>query len=317
MLVHVNEEDRPYFSQKAIRSAHRINEVENFDKDRVVDVLSSIPRTHLRVYASLGDDMPLTSWQLVDTACVSGAEIYDCLERGRFWINIQRIDQLDERYKTLSANLYADLGKQIAGFAPEYIHSYLLLSSPRTAVNFHLDAYENFFWCIKGTKSFHLYDIDSPVIFSQKHLEEICAGADDFIPYREEFESHSRVIELQPGEMLSWKQHSPHYTVNHDELNIGLGTFHGTPESYRRVQNFVASDYFRRKFPLLHGSVKHEHLGTALRRNIYGAIQKFWPRPHAAKTVFTTDLRLDPAAACCFTKIESGPVVAECNRSAA
>ena len=163
-------------------------------------MLNEIPRNHLRVYTSMGDDMPLSSWTIVDTSGVSGEEIYQCLERGRIWINIQRIDQLDGQYKRLSELLYSSLSRQLDNFKPSYIHTYLLLSSPGVAVNYHLDAYENFFWCLKGKKTFYLFDVEKhPELCSQHSLEDICAGADDFIAYRPEFHQLSQRIEIEEG----------------------------------------------------------------------------------------------------------------------
>jgi len=113
--------------------------------------------------------------------------------------------------------------------------------------------------------------------------------------------------------MLSWKQHSPHYTVNHDEINIGLGTFHGTAGGEKKVMNYAASRFFREHFSVLHGVVRHGNFSTTLRRNVFRVFRRLGVKTHQPKTEFLTEFRLDPTQSNGLSNIRGGPVKAECS----
>src|SRR5690606_40229036 len=45
---------------------------------------------------------------------------------------------------------------------------------------------------------------------------------DERMPYEPWFDEYARVIDLQPGEMVTWPLYAPHRVHNHDCLNISV-----------------------------------------------------------------------------------------------
>jgi len=285
-----------------------------YDDQSLIDLLERHPRTGLRAWTSGDDPKKFSDWQPVDTTGLNGEELFECLMHGRLWINMQRIDQHYENHRDASAELYRQLSEQCPHFKVEYIHSYLLLSSPKAFVYLHLDSYENFFWCIRGGKTFHLYPRDDERMVSQELMEDICSGADDFFEYRPEYDSMRTEYTVSPGDMLSWPQNSPHQVFNNGELNVGLGTFHGTQEGQQRVLNYASSWYFRNQMPLLHGTVRHGSVPTKLRSFGYRVARKIGHAQPRPATDFWAHYRLNPKEPNCLERIPNGPVLAECSR---
>lgn len=313
--VHVPEEDRPLFGSKAIKSRHNLHETNFFGDDELVEILDNIPRRNLRVWTADHRSKDSSAYMYVDTTGVSGKEILECVKKGEFWINLQRVDKFFDQFKTVSRKLYEDLARQCPHFNVDFTHSYILLSSPNIYFQLHVDSYENMFWCVRGGKHFYLYPPANPRVASREFMEDICAGVrEDFLPHVEANRSLRKEIPILPGDLLSWPHHSPHEFVNNDEFNVGLGTFHGTRVGAKRILNYQASRYFRENFPLFRGSIRHDSLSMTMRRNLYRGMRKIGRLPETKKIDFWTNFRLDPEQSNCISKIENGPVLAECSR---
>lgn len=230
---------------------HALDQLDWFSDERLVDLFDNYPRDRLRVWQSGANLKHFTDWEPVDTSGVSGAEMLECLYKGSLWFNFQRIDLVDKRFDALSARLYKEIEQQCDGFSVDFIHSYLLVSSPNAMVYLHLDAYENMLFVIRGGKTFYLYPPADPRMIRLEALEDICAGGEDFFEYHNEFDQWAKTFSIGPGEFFSWPQHSPHRTRNDGNLSVSLGTFHGTKKGIRRVEQLVADRYFRQMLPSL------------------------------------------------------------------
>jgi hypothetical protein len=146
-------------------------------------------------------------------------------------------------------------------------------------------------------------------------LEDICAGSEDFFEYRTEFEQWAKIYTLEPGQFLSWPQHSPHRTRNREELSVCLGTFHGTPAGIRRVEQLAADRFFRLNAPRLPFA---KSLGRMLdaKRFGYRVLRKLGAEPKPLKEPVFARARLSATAPTGVARIEGNPVVPEFARLA-
>ena len=312
--VQVPENDREFFGTKPIISKHNLHTTPYFNDAELIEILDNIPRSHLRVWSGDPELHDFSSYMYVDTTGIRGKDILDCAKRGEFWVNLQRVDRFFHTFKRLSDELYGSLTAQCPHLEVTFIHSYILLSSPRMYFQLHVDSYENMFWCVRGGKDFYLYPPSDERVAPQEFMEDICAGVrEDFLPRVKENESLRKEFSILPGDLLSWPQHSPHEFINNDQFNVGLGTFHGTEDSMKRVVDYQASRYFREHWPLLRGPIDHGSLGMTFRRNLYRGIAKIHRPPAEKRVEFWTNYRLDPEQPNCMAKIHNGPVLAECS----
>lgn len=68
------------------------------------------------------------------------------------------------------------------------------------------------------------------------------------IPFETSFDDEAAVIDLQPGEILTWPQNVPHRVENRDMLNVSLSTEHFTLETMKRYGVYFANGYLDRRF---------------------------------------------------------------------
>jgi hypothetical protein len=250
-LVTIGEQQRGTIGRVPNVATHALNRLDWFGDEQLVDLFDHFPRNRLRVWQSRANLKNFTDWEPVDTTGVSGHEMLECLYKGSLWFNFQRIDLVDRRFDSLSSRLYREIGEQSKDFSVDFIHSYLLVSSPNAMVYLHLDAYENMLFVIRGNKKFYLYPPADSRMIALETLEDICAGGEDFFEYHAEFDNWAKTFSIGPGQFFSWPQHSPHRTSNNDELSVSLGTFHGTRAGIKRVEQLTADRYFRTSFPTL------------------------------------------------------------------
>ena len=316
--IHVPETEREFFGRRPILSKHNVHTTPYFDDSELVQIMDSIPRSNLRVWSADREANDLSSYMYVDTTGITGKDILDCVKRGKFWVNLQRVDKFFGQFKALSAELYGGLTAQCPHLDTTFVHSYILISSANMYFQLHVDSYENMFWCARGGKTFYLYPPSDQRVAPQEVMEDICAGVrEDFLPHTRENESLRKEFRVLPGDLLSWPQHSPHEFINNDQLNVGLGTFHGTTRSTKRILNYQSSRYFRETMPFMRSRVDHDSFGMTVRRNLYRAIRKITPAPPSKKVDLWTSYRLDPEHPACLSKLDKGPVLAECCREAA
>lgn len=296
-------------------SQHSLNRLAWFSDEDLVDLLDDYPRERLRVWQSRASLQKYTDWEPVDTTGITGREMLDCLYKGSLWFNFQRIDLVDERYRRVSARLYDEIARECRDFSVDFIHSYLLVSSPRAMVYLHLDAYENLLFVIRGGKIFYLYPAAERRMVPLETIEDICAGSEDFFEYRSEFEQWAKVYTLEPGQFLSWPQHSPHRTRNNDELSVCLGTFHGTPAGIRRAEQLTADRFFRLNAPWLPFAKSPGRMLDAKRFG-YRVIRKLGGEVKTPKAPVFARARLCATAPGGVARIDGDPVVPEFARMA-
>jgi hypothetical protein len=74
----------------------------------------------------------------------------------------------------------------------------------------------------------------------------LCGEKSEELDFRREWDNLAVAHDLEPGEMITWPQHTPHRVVNTEGLNVSLSTEHMTPAAVRRNNVFMANRHFRK-----------------------------------------------------------------------
>ncbi|MGH2551485.1 MAG: cupin-like domain-containing protein, partial [Thermomicrobiales bacterium] len=297
---------------------HRVHELPWFTDEGLIQLIDRQPREKLRVFMSGTDpEHRQRDHQPVDTEGANAAEILESVKKGRLWVNLQRIDTVDERFNALGKRLYGELEQQCEHFHPVWINrAFLFISSPRAMVYLHADYQPNMLWHIRGEKKIWIYPAYDSRFVSRERIEEICSGGEDDIEYKPEFDQNGQCFSIGPGETVSWPARSPHRVENGDSLNASLSTFHETIEDYARVLEHKADFMLRTRAPRLSRLVGSGKTSGALKRVAYQAMSKFgWALGRPAKEYYA-GVRIDPEAPLGVREIPNGPVLTEHSRLA-
>ena len=110
-----------------------------------------------------------------------------------------------------------------------------------------------------GASRFWLYDADN-----QRHLpDEVLEGvvlreSEEEIAYDAAWDADAQIIDLNPGDAVSWPQNAPHRVDNLDGLNVSITTDYFTPQAQRKYGVYFSNGLFRRLLGMRPGSTATE-----------------------------------------------------------
>jgi hypothetical protein len=299
------------FVSSAVVAQHRLHEHKLFSHAALLDLVDSYPRELLQAFTMGADPLNWKEWHPVDTAGVSAKEAFAAIARGRLWFKMLQLHLVDNRYRDVINELYAELSEQCPDFRPIRKMGTLLISSPTALVYYHADPQPTLLWHIRGSKRVWVYPAGDRELVDQDLMEDIFASfADEEIPYKREFDNKAKIFDLVPGDVVSLPQNAPHRVTNVAEVNVSLSTLHETEHSDRRKLIYCANRLFRRTYHVPIRSTTENGFMPYAKRLAYRA----WRRAGLVKTppkrAYVTNLRIDASA---LTGISSltGPVLTE------
>jgi hypothetical protein len=226
---------------------HRLAELPLFQDEELIRVLDKHPRTDLGVNTMGDDPARREDWQEGDAGDLDGRTLLEITKRGRLWLNVRRVMDHHPEFDKIVNTLYDEL-ETLCGEGMFNRSANLLISSPTALVYYHLDCPANMLWHIRGQKQVWAYPLESGVV-SPSMIEAVLTGeASEELAYKSDFDRHAKVVDLKPGQMITWPQHTPHRVVNTSGLNVSLSTEHMTQRALRKNNVYLANRHFRGMF---------------------------------------------------------------------
>lgn len=263
---------------------HRLADLELFTDEGLIHILNTHPREYANVSA-MGDDRCEYEWGEGDTTGLSGEQMLHAVKNGRMWLNIRRLERYQPKLWSVVEQLYSELEAGCPGLRTMKHSGNLLVSSPQAFVYYHLDVPQNILWHIRGRKKVWVYPVADPYI-SRDVLESVVAGRRvEDLPYEASFDDGAMTYEMQPGDVVTWPQNSPHRVDNIDGLNVSLSTEHYTERQLRHVRVCRANALIRTALKIPCKSQRTEGLGYSLKSSAFlgmRAMQKLVSRKEAS-----------------------------------
>lgn len=229
------------------RLSHSLHHSPLFSRTALAELVSAYPREHYSLVETGGlADKQL--WREGDKGQLSGEQVIAAIERGRMWLNLRHLVEVDPRYRTIVDAIFDELAWRIPGFRTHSRVAGILISSPGAQVYYHADLPGQCLWQIVGTKRVHVYPPYEPFL-SARTLEDIALFDMELgIPYEPWFDRHATVIDLNPGDMATWGLNAPHRVENMDCLNISMTISYSTDEIRRLNVLHMANGILRHRF---------------------------------------------------------------------
>lgn len=113
---------------------------------------------------------------------------------------------------------------------------------------YHADLPGQCLWQIIGRKRVYVYPAHEPFI-SMADLENIALFDMELdVPYADWYDRHAQVMDLSPGELLTWPLNAPHRVENYDCLNVSMTVSYSTEAIHRAQQVKLANGILRHRF---------------------------------------------------------------------
>jgi hypothetical protein len=98
----------------------------------------------------------------------------------------------------------------------------LILSSPKARVPYHFDPAGVLLFHMRGRKRVFVYPGDEAHL-PEKNMEQVVARqTTEELPYTLAFEGDAQVMDLEPGQALTWPLYAPHRVENLDRFCVSL-----------------------------------------------------------------------------------------------
>jgi hypothetical protein len=153
-------------------------------------------------------------WREGDFGSLSGEEVIRAIEHGSMWLNLLRVQEVDDRFGNLLDELFTELEAHIPSYRTYHRICGILISSPQAQVYYHFDTSGQSLWQIAGSKRVYVYPASSPFL-ARDELESVCLyNSETNIHFEDWYDDYASVFTIGPGQMLSWPLNAPHRIEN-------------------------------------------------------------------------------------------------------
>lgn len=282
------------FQKDIVRFRHRLEETGLFTDAALINLLERHPQESLDVCTMGGSDDPLypNKFRTGDFRDASAEDLLAAAKAGKIWINVRNAMNIHEDYKAVLDRMYGNLSDATGNraFNPK---GGVLISSPVARVPYHFDKTEVILWHVRGRKTVHVWPVSQDFIPDTAHESTLTSMIDDDLPYTAEFENHSTVLALEPGEGATWPLNAPH-RVDNETFCVSVTTEYSTAQSGMKNSSMLTNAMLRR-----YAGAKplYENDGPVARRlkSVAGRVIRKTPlAKDTSKTDFVT-FKVDPS----------------------
>lgn len=245
LLLHWTPEQAARMNTAIFIAQHRLHELPLFDDQHLIATLVDHPATDLGINSMGADPVRRDQWREGRRGNLDAGQLLEAVRRGRLWLNLRRVMDHHPIYAELVHSLYDQLEAACPGLRAYNRSANLLISSPQALVYYHLDCPVNMLWHLRGTKRVWAYPLESGLVSDDTIEAVLCGEKSEELDFHRDWDELAVVHDLEPGEMITWPQHTPHRVVNTGGLNVSLSTEHMTQEAARRNNIYLANRHFR------------------------------------------------------------------------
>jgi len=240
---------------------HQLHESPLFSRNRLAELVEHYPREHYSIIQmeaqsasalnpEIQDQAP-RQWDEGDIRNLSGEQILQAIEHGRFWLNLRYTNDVDPEFRQLQDQILSELSERLP--PSEHMSNPtlgVLISSPNAQVYYHCDLPNQSLWQISGSKTVYVYPSAEPFL-SGEDLERIAIYELEIdLAYDPWFDDFAVKFDFQPGQMLHWPLNAPHRIENHNCLNVSVTTEYWTRKALLNQRLNMANGTLRYRLGL-------------------------------------------------------------------
>lgn len=165
---------------------------------------------------------------------LAGAELLAAIQQGRLWVNLREVETGWPQLWAAATAEFHVIARATPGLRAIRNAGQLILSSPRARVPYHFDAAGVVLFHLRGRKRVFVYPRDEAHLPERSMELVVARQTTEELPYKLAFEAHARVVDLEPGQALTWPIYAPHRVENLDRFCVSLSMdFQTWPTRFR------------------------------------------------------------------------------------
>ena len=153
---------------------------------------------------------------------LNGEDLLAAIQQGRLWVNLRSVET---GWPELWAAAMAEFGAvqgAYAGLRAVKTAGQLILSSPKARVPYHFDAAGVVLFHLRGRKRIFVYPGDEAHLAEADMEQVVSRQTTEELPYKLAFEADAQIMDLEPGQALTWPIYAPHRVENLDRFCVSL-----------------------------------------------------------------------------------------------
>ncbi|MNU96323.1 hypothetical protein D3C71_863560 [compost metagenome] len=165
---------------------------------------------------------------------LDGAQLLEAIQQGRLWVNLRDVETGWPELWTAAMAEFKKVEAAYPGLKAVKNAGQLILSSPKARVPYHFDAAGVVLFHLRGRKRIFVYPGDEGHL-PERNMEQVVARqTTEELPYTLAFEDDAHVVDLEPGQALTWPLYAPHRVENLDRFCVSLSMdFQTWPSRFR------------------------------------------------------------------------------------
>ena len=153
---------------------------------------------------------------------LSGDQLLVAIHTGRLWVNLRQAEKGCPDLWAAAMGEFRKIQATYPGMKAVTNAGALIISSPVVKVPYHFDPAGVVLFHLRGRKRLFVYPGDEAHL-PEKAMEQVVARqTTEALPYTLAFEADAQVIDLEPGEALTWPLYAPHRVENLDKFCVSL-----------------------------------------------------------------------------------------------
>lgn len=271
-----------FVDRDVVQTTHRLADLPLASDQGLQELLLRIPPIAFCLHTMGHDPAHPSQWQAGLLGNVGIPQMIDLIHRGRIWLTVPKIDLYNTELGELVSRLSQELRECHVGLRIIQPHAELVVSSPSAHFYYGCDPMPSVLWHLRGRMRLRIYPNDQRFVDRSAHRQITDQQTHQRLYFEPSFDRHARVINVEPGQMISWPQPMPYRIENVEGLNVSLRLVFHTSRSTRQsnvhaVNRFLFALSLDRfcddRIDGLAASLKHA-LATLIRRSDQGSGQK-------------------------------------------
>lgn len=153
---------------------------------------------------------------------LTGPELLEAIKQGRLWVNLRSVERGWPELWQAAMEEFAVIQARYPGLKAVRNAGQLILSSPKARVPYHFDAAGVVLFHLRGRKRVFVYPGDELHLPEMAMEQVVARQTTEEVPYTRGFEADATVVDLEPGQALTWPFYAPHRVENLDRFCVSL-----------------------------------------------------------------------------------------------
>jgi hypothetical protein len=224
----------PGLIDQAKKHPHGLVERGFASDEALAEILHRYPEPLCDINLYDYDDAGQVSLRTGARGALSGDQLLAAIQAGRLWVNLRQAQAGCPELWNASMDEFARIQATYPGMRAVTNAGQLIISSPVAKVPYHFDAAGVILFHLRGRKRLYIYPGDEAHL-PEKAMEQVVSRqTTEELPYNLAFEKDAQVMDLEPGEALTWPLYAPHRVENLDRFCVSLSMdFQTWPTRFR------------------------------------------------------------------------------------